>query len=446
MLRPEQPGGAALADRLAEALDRQRVLGAAVHVAFGRADRVGGDEHALDDAEGVALEHRAVHERAGVALVGVADEVLLAARLVEGDLPLLPGREAGAAAAAQAGGDDLVADLGRGHRRQRPGGGAEAAGGQRRIQAGRVDDAAVGEHHLGLPGEERRVADRLDTAIQVVGVVVAAEQEAVVQLPVAEHGLKELVDRLGAEVAVAEPDAVGGHQVDEDLALAVAHAAGLDDRHVQAAPLEEGVHLLDDGERAVGAPAGAGADVEDHPVAAAAGALEARRPLLRQASSSWQMGPWSTQAITSAQGVAAVCRQRVQHGVRSWLWFMLVSILCGPWLWSRRPSRRLRTAVRPPLRRSRPSASSSSSSASSFSDREVAVELAVQLDHRSDRAGAEAGDVTTVKRPSAELPSARSFSRRFRCWASARLCFTWHAVPRQSSITCSPSGAKRNWL
>ncbi len=163
------------------------------------------------------------------------------------------------------------------HGRQRPGGGAEPAGGQRRVQAGRVDDAAVGEHDLGLPREERRLGERPHAAVQVVGVVVAAEQEAVVQLPLAEHGLQELVDGLGPEVAVAEPHAVGGHQVDEDLALAVADAAGLDDRHAQAAPLEVGVDLLDDGERAVGAPAGAGADVQEHPVAAAAGARQARR-------------------------------------------------------------------------------------------------------------------------------------------------------------------------
>jgi hypothetical protein len=38
------------------------------------------------------------------------------------------------------------------------------------------------------------------------------------------------------------------------------------------------------------------------------------------------------QAITSVHGVAAVCVQRVQHWVMSSLWFMLVSILCGPWL------------------------------------------------------------------------------------------------------------------
>ena len=67
------------------------------------ADGVAADQHALDDAVGVALEDGAVHERAGVALVGITDDVLLVAGLVVGGLPLHAGGEARAAAAAQAG-------------------------------------------------------------------------------------------------------------------------------------------------------------------------------------------------------------------------------------------------------------------------------------------------------------------------------------------------------
>ena len=99
----QQPGLAALGDGVLQALDGQRVLGPAVDVALGGADGVGGDEHALDHPEGVALQDGPVHERARVALVGVADEVLLGGRDVEGDLPLLPGGEARAAPAAQPG-------------------------------------------------------------------------------------------------------------------------------------------------------------------------------------------------------------------------------------------------------------------------------------------------------------------------------------------------------
>ena len=49
----------------------------------------------------IALDHGAVHERARVALVGVADQVFLLAGRGAGELPLLAGGEAAAAAAAQ---------------------------------------------------------------------------------------------------------------------------------------------------------------------------------------------------------------------------------------------------------------------------------------------------------------------------------------------------------
>ena len=100
---PKEPGRAALGDGVLQALDGQRVLGPAVDVALGGPDGVRGDEHALDDPEGVALQDGAVHEGARVALVGVADEVLLGGRGVQGDLPLLPGGEARAAPSAKPG-------------------------------------------------------------------------------------------------------------------------------------------------------------------------------------------------------------------------------------------------------------------------------------------------------------------------------------------------------
>ena len=50
-----------------------------VDVALAGADGVGGDRHALEHPVRVALQDAAVHERAGVALVGVADHVLLRA-------------------------------------------------------------------------------------------------------------------------------------------------------------------------------------------------------------------------------------------------------------------------------------------------------------------------------------------------------------------------------
>ena len=85
-------------------LDGQRVFGADVDVAHRGADRVRGDGHALDHAVRVAFQHAAVHEGAGIAFVGVADDEFRR-RLADcaGQLPFPPGGETGAAAAAEAG-------------------------------------------------------------------------------------------------------------------------------------------------------------------------------------------------------------------------------------------------------------------------------------------------------------------------------------------------------
>ena len=66
-----------------EALDGERILGADVDVALLGADRVAADRHRLEDGVGVALDRRAVHVGAGVALVGVADDVLHVARRLD---------------------------------------------------------------------------------------------------------------------------------------------------------------------------------------------------------------------------------------------------------------------------------------------------------------------------------------------------------------------------
>ena len=97
----QQPALAALVDGVLDPLDGQRVLGADVEEALVRADGVAADDHPLDDVERIALEHAAVHERAGVALVGVADDVVGSCRRPRAHRPLLAGRKAAAAAAAE---------------------------------------------------------------------------------------------------------------------------------------------------------------------------------------------------------------------------------------------------------------------------------------------------------------------------------------------------------
>ena len=108
----------------------------------------------------VALEHRAVHERARVALVAVADEVLdcpSGGIVGVGELPLLPGGEARAAAAAQPGGQDLLDDLLGRHAREHLVEGLIAVGLQVVVDVLGVDDAHVAQDQLLLAVEERVV-------------------------------------------------------------------------------------------------------------------------------------------------------------------------------------------------------------------------------------------------------------------------------------------------
>ncbi len=100
-------------DRPSHRPDRVRIFGADIDVAAGGADGEAGDRHALDQHEGIALHHHPVGEGAAVALVGVAHDIFLGGGRRRGGPPLDAGRETGAAAAAQAGGEHLLDRVGR---------------------------------------------------------------------------------------------------------------------------------------------------------------------------------------------------------------------------------------------------------------------------------------------------------------------------------------------
>ena len=163
MPRPSRPNCARLVERLGEPLPGDRVLVPDVDEALLRADGPRPDDHALDDRVRVALDDAPVHERPGVALVGVADDNRLDAA-VDGRLaarrPLHAGGEAAASAPAQAGELDLLDDLLRRHLAERLG--------QRRVAVPRdvvlnplgVDQPAVAQDHQLLLGEERDLAER----------------------------------------------------------------------------------------------------------------------------------------------------------------------------------------------------------------------------------------------------------------------------------------------
>ena len=66
------------------------------------------DDHAFQQRVRIAFDLVAVHVRAGVAFVRVADDVFLVGRGLAQKLPLEAGEEARAAAPAQLGGLDLL--------------------------------------------------------------------------------------------------------------------------------------------------------------------------------------------------------------------------------------------------------------------------------------------------------------------------------------------------
>ena len=74
------PPFARLADGDLHRLDRVGIFGADIDVAIGGADGDAGDGHALDQYEGIAFHDHAVGEGAGIALIGVADDVFLLRR------------------------------------------------------------------------------------------------------------------------------------------------------------------------------------------------------------------------------------------------------------------------------------------------------------------------------------------------------------------------------
>ena len=102
---------------LLEALVDAEDLAVDVVVARRDAHRIGGDGHALDDDVRVVAQDVAILERAGLALVGVADQILLARELARHEAPLEPRGKACPTPPAQAGSLDLGDDLLGGHGR-----------------------------------------------------------------------------------------------------------------------------------------------------------------------------------------------------------------------------------------------------------------------------------------------------------------------------------------
>ena len=152
-----------------------RIFRADVDEALGGPGGDAGDRHAFDQHEGIAFHDHAVGEGGAVALVGVADDVFALGRRIEHRLPLDAGREARAAAAAQAGFGDLLDDVG-GRHGDRVLQALEAAQRLVGVERQRVVDAAAREGQARLLGQERDLVRRAQPAL-----VMAALEEAAVE-------------------------------------------------------------------------------------------------------------------------------------------------------------------------------------------------------------------------------------------------------------------------
>ena len=209
-----------LRDRDLQVFDRHRIFGAAVDEKLGRAGRVSRDQHAFKHLVRRGFHQRAVHERARVALVGVADQDLLIGLLGREEAPLVAGREAAASAAAQPGELHLVDHLLTGHRERlfQP---LVTVMGDVILKAGRIDASGQRQH--------------LDQLLRLAG----GRDFKTAFRPDAEDVLHRLV--VGFHVAVEHGIAVSQHDLHHRLGIAVAETAGAFHGNI-AGPLPEQVH------------------------------------------------------------------------------------------------------------------------------------------------------------------------------------------------------------
>ncbi len=153
----EDPAFPGLLDGGSEPLDRERILRPHVDVTAAGSHGERADGHSFDQAVGIAFQNAPVHERSRVALVGVAQDVLLLSRRLPDERPLEPGGETRAAATPQTRSLDFF-DYRFGFRlpeRFREGPVTAVSDGV--IERERIDASAVAEHQADLFPEERDI-------------------------------------------------------------------------------------------------------------------------------------------------------------------------------------------------------------------------------------------------------------------------------------------------
>jgi len=178
----QHPLGLRLGDGGAHARDLLGILVADVHVAAPRLQQQPGDEHALQHQVRCAQEDLAVLERARLALVAAAHDVLLVAGRHVDVVPLLVGAAAGAAHAEQPGHPQPLDHLPAGR------GGLGAARADPRGQLARRRVVRLATIDVDLPG----------AAVVVVGVVIGRRHAA------RGEALQELATLRGAAAGIAK--------------------------------------------------------------------------------------------------------------------------------------------------------------------------------------------------------------------------------------------------
>ena len=204
-------------------MDGDGVLGTDVDVALVRVDGIARDAHGFQNGVGIAFQHGTIHERAGVALVGVADHVLVGGLVDGSELPLEARGEAGAAAAAEAGLSDLFHDLLPGHLGEDLAKSGIAVHGDILLDVLRVDDATVAQRHTELGLVELDVLQGGQLDVLLVGIPV--------HQTIHDTALQEMLGSDLGHIGDLHPGIEGAIGIDDHdgAAFAKAEAAGAHD-------------------------------------------------------------------------------------------------------------------------------------------------------------------------------------------------------------------------
>jgi hypothetical protein len=212
---PQQVVRFGVGDGRLEPLDGQGIFGPKVHIGLRGADRIGGDGHAFDQAMRIALDNGAVHERPGIAFIGVADQVFLIAGRLPGEFPFLARWKASAASTSQSALLDHVAHrLGR-HAAQNFHQRRVASPGDVLFDPSRIDQAAVGQHPASLRREERMLVEIGDIRPGRERLAPKLAESHFVGNGARENGFQQGGNLVGRDMLEADSRAAGQLDVDQ---------------------------------------------------------------------------------------------------------------------------------------------------------------------------------------------------------------------------------------